>query len=82
MLGLLDLLPLGTAPDSQGYSQLPLGLWRRQTPEGLSLLSFDQAILASTLPQMAIERSAITRRRPASASATYLRRRSAPGSTR
>ncbi len=57
MLGLLDLLPLGTAPDSQGYSQLPLGLWRRQTPEGLSLLSFDPAILESTLPQLAIERS-------------------------
>ena len=56
MLGLLDLWPLGTAPDSQGYSQLPLGLWRRQTSEGLSLLSFDQAILASTVPQLAIER--------------------------
>ena len=56
-LGLLDLLPLGGRPDAQGYSQLPLGLWRRQTPDGFSVLSFDPAILETTVPQLGIERS-------------------------
>ncbi len=56
-LGLLDLLPLGSPIDAQGYSQYPLGLWRRQTAEGFSVLSFDPAILESTVPQLALERS-------------------------
>jgi hypothetical protein len=56
-LGLLDLLPLGSPVDAQGYSQYPLGLWRRQTTDGFSVLSFDPAILESTVPQLALERS-------------------------
>ncbi len=56
-LGLLDLLPLGTQPDAYGFSQLPFGLWRQQTPSGFSVLSFDPQILESTVPQLGIERS-------------------------
>ena len=56
-LGLLELLGLGTTPDQQGFSQLPLGLWRRQTPDGFSVLSFDPAILEAAVPKIALERS-------------------------
>jgi hypothetical protein len=46
--GFLDALPLGlggTQPDSMGYSQLPLGIWRRQW-DAFSVLSPDPDILA------------------------------------
>jgi len=45
-LGLLDRLPLRAArgPDVEGFSQLPLGLWRWQQ-NGISLLSFDREVL-------------------------------------
>ncbi len=56
-LGLLELLGLGSTPDAQGFSQLPLGLWRRQTPDRFSVLSFDPAILDAVVPRMALERS-------------------------
>jgi hypothetical protein len=46
--GFLDILPLGlggTQPDAEGYSQLPLGIWRRQW-DAFSVLSLDPDILA------------------------------------
>lgn len=45
--GFLDWLPPGLAgePDIYGFSQLPLGLWRRQF-EGFSVLSFNRDVLA------------------------------------
>ena len=55
--GFLDSLPLGLAggrPDPQGYSQLPFGLWRRQTSSGHSVLAFDRELLASVGPQLKI----------------------------
>jgi hypothetical protein len=45
MLGLLDRLPLTPPPDVNGFSQLPLGLWRWQG-DGFSVLSFDREVLA------------------------------------
>ena len=56
-LGLLDLIPIGTAPDAAGFSRLPFGLWRRQSPDGYSLISFDPRVLETTLPQLQIEKS-------------------------
>ena len=56
-LGLLDLLPLGSAPDAAGYSRYPFGLWRRQSPDGFSLLSFDRNVLDATLPQLTTKQS-------------------------
>jgi hypothetical protein len=50
--GFLDLLPFnlgGTAPDAQGFSRLPLGVWRRQW-EDYSAVAFDTGLLG-TLPQ-------------------------------
>ncbi|HPM79835.1 MAG TPA: hypothetical protein PLF81_04020 [Candidatus Anammoximicrobium sp.] len=54
-LGFLDLLPLGLAggaPDAAGYSQLPLGVWRRQW-DAFSALAFDPKLLAFVTPQLA-----------------------------
>ena len=56
-LGLLDLIPLGTEPDLGGFSSLPLGLWRRQSVDGISLLSFDPRVLETTLPQLTRQQS-------------------------
>ncbi len=53
--GFLDLLPLGLGggpPDAAGYSQLPLGLWRRQW-DAFSALAFDPKVLAQVTPQLA-----------------------------
>jgi hypothetical protein len=54
--GFLDLLPFnlgGTVPDANGFSRLPLGLWRRQGA-GFSVLSFDPQLLANTTPQLRV----------------------------
>lgn len=58
--GYLDMLPLGLAgqPDAYGFSQLPLGLWRRQGG-GFSVLSFDYNVLAGATPQLRIVESEI-----------------------
>jgi hypothetical protein len=56
--GFLDRLPLGLGggpPDAFGYSRLPLGLWRRQSREGFSVLSFDPGVLERVTPQLAVE---------------------------
>jgi hypothetical protein len=53
--GFLDWLPLGLGggpPDANGYSQLPLGVFRRQW-EAFSALAFDPALLAQVTPQLA-----------------------------
>ncbi len=53
--GFLDLLPLGLGggpPDAYGYSQLPLGIFRRQW-EAFSALAFDPQVLAQVTPQLA-----------------------------
>jgi len=53
--GFLDLLPLGLGggpPDAYGYSQLPLGVFRRQW-EAFSALAFDPKLLAQVTPQLA-----------------------------
>jgi len=53
--GFLDLLPLGlvqSPPDAAGYSQLPLGVWRRQW-DAFSALAFDPNLLAHVTPQLA-----------------------------
>ncbi len=49
--GFVDLLPLGLSPppDRQGYSQLPLGVWRRQLGD-TSVLSFDPQLLSRVTP--------------------------------
>jgi hypothetical protein len=55
--GFLDQLPFGLGggrPDAQGYSQLPLGLWRRQTPAGHSVLAFDRELLGAVTPRLEI----------------------------
>jgi hypothetical protein len=52
--GFLDLLPWnlgGSVPDPDGFSRLPLGLWRRQGA-GFSVLSFDPVLLAHVTPQL------------------------------
>lgn len=53
-LGLLDLIPLGRAPrsDAQGFSQLPFGLWRLQTPAGFSLVGTNPDVLASAADEL------------------------------
>lgn len=56
--GFLDRLPLGLGggePDALGYSKLPLGLWRRQSREGFSVLSFDPGLLEKVTPDLAVE---------------------------
>ncbi len=53
--GFLDLLPLGLGggpPNASGYSQLPLGVWRRQW-DAFSALAFDPKVLAHVTPQLA-----------------------------
>jgi hypothetical protein len=54
--GFLDILPWnlgGTVPDPDGFSRLPLGLWRRQGA-GFSVLSFDPVLLAEVTPQLRV----------------------------
>ena len=53
--GFLDMLPLGlggSPPDALGYSQLPLGVYRRQW-DAFSALAFDPRLLADVTPQLA-----------------------------
>lgn len=55
--GFLDFLPPalgGGAPDINGFSQLPLGLWRRQW-DAFSAVALDPNLLAKVSPQLAIE---------------------------
>jgi hypothetical protein len=55
--GFLDLLPFGLGggpPDAYGYSQLPLGIWRRQW-EGFSALALDGNLLARVTPDLVPE---------------------------
>lgn len=55
--GILDMLPPligGGQPDANGYSQLPLGLWRRQW-NGFSVLSFQRQVLEDVAPQLRTE---------------------------
>ena len=55
--GFLDMLPLGLGggpPDAQGYSQLLLGLWRRQFND-YSVLSFDRGLLEYVSPRLGLE---------------------------
>ena len=56
--GFLDFLPglLRSEPDAQGYSRLPLGLWRRQF-EGFSVLSFLLPVLESVTPHLTVEQT-------------------------
>jgi hypothetical protein len=59
--GFLDVLPFnlgGTVPDPNGFSRLPLGLWRRQGG-GFSVLSFDPQLLANVTPQLRVVDSEI-----------------------
>jgi hypothetical protein len=59
--GFLDILPFnlgGTVPDPNGFSRLPLGLWRRQGG-GFSVLSFDPQLLADVTPQLRVVDSEI-----------------------
>jgi hypothetical protein len=59
--GFLDLLPFnlgGTVPDANGFSKLLFGLWRRQGG-GLSVLSFDQQLLADVTPQLRVRESEV-----------------------
>lgn len=54
--GFLDLLPWGlggSPPDAWGYSQLPLGVYRRQW-DAFSALAFDPRLLADVTPQLAV----------------------------
>jgi hypothetical protein len=54
--GYLDLLPFnlgGSEPDPNGFSLLPLGLWRRQGA-GFSVLAFDPQLLASVTPELRV----------------------------
>lgn len=55
--GYLEMLPLGgilaSRPDADGFSQLPLGLWRREGG-GFSVLSFDWNVLAKVTPQLRV----------------------------
>jgi hypothetical protein len=53
--GFLDLLPLdlgGGQPDPAGFSQLPLGVWRRQW-DAFSVLAMDPGLLADVTPHLA-----------------------------
>lgn len=57
--GFLDMLPLGLGggpPDLQGYSQLLLGLWRRQFAD-YSVLSFDRGLLEHVTSQLTPEQA-------------------------
>jgi hypothetical protein len=59
--GFLDLLPFnlgGSVPDENGFSRLPLGLWRRQGG-GFSVVSFDPQLLANVTPQLRVVESEI-----------------------
>jgi hypothetical protein len=51
--GFVDLLPLGLSPppDRNGFSSLPLGVWRRQVDD-LSVLSFDPQLLSRVTPRI------------------------------
>ncbi|WP_147274155.1 hypothetical protein [Bremerella cremea] len=54
--GLIDRMPIigpTSAPDINGYNQLPFGLWRREW-NGFSTLSFYPEILADVTPNLAI----------------------------
>jgi hypothetical protein len=54
--GYLELLPMnlgGGVPDANGFSRLPLGLWRRQG-EGFSVLAFDPQLLAQVTPDLRV----------------------------
>jgi len=54
--GFLDLLPLGLGggpPDANGYSALPLGVFRRQW-DAFSALAFDPNVLAQVTLQLAV----------------------------
>ncbi len=56
-VGFLDLLPLqliSSQPDAAGFSQLPLGVWRRQW-DAFSALSMDPNLLAYVTPHLAPE---------------------------
>ncbi len=57
--GFVDLLPLGLspAPDRNGYSQLPLGVWRRQAAD-FSVLAFDPQLLSRVTPQLVLHADA------------------------
>lgn len=58
--GFLDLLPpaLGGGPsDEFGFSQLPLGLWKREGA-GFAVLSFDPQLLAETTPNLRVTEAA------------------------
>jgi hypothetical protein len=57
--GFLDLLPLGLGggpPDANGYSALPLGVFRRQW-DSFSALALDPNLLARVTPQLAADRA-------------------------
>ena len=55
--GFLDMLgvDLDGTPDAEGFSQVPLGFWRRQTPTGFSVLSYDRDLLGSVTDRLQIE---------------------------
>ena len=56
-MGFLDWLPVwigGGEPDAQGYSQLLLGLWRRQWGD-ISVLSFQRPVLDQVTPDLQVE---------------------------
>ncbi len=57
--GFVDLLPLGLSPppDQYGYSQLPLGVWRRQVGD-FSVLAFDPDLLRRVTSQLAVTNDA------------------------
>jgi hypothetical protein len=52
--GFLDWLPIQFPPAPDGFSQLPLGLWRWQG-DGFSVLSFHRDVLDTAVPQLRIE---------------------------
>jgi hypothetical protein len=52
--GFLDWLPYRAPLVPDGYSQLPLGLWRWQGND-FSVLSFDRNLLETSVPQLRIE---------------------------
>ena len=57
--GFLELLPFnlgGSVPDENGFSRLPLGLWRRQGA-GFSVLAFDPQLLADVTPHLRVVES-------------------------
>jgi hypothetical protein len=58
--GFLDWLPPflgGGEPDPDGYSRLPLGLWRRQFAD-FSILSFDRGLLDHVTQSLTVEPAA------------------------